>query len=209
MLLSPHKKLLFIGDSVTDAGRRETAIPYGSGYVSIVRNTLLARYPALNLTIVNKGVNGDNIRDLAARWEQDVIAERPDYLCVAVGINDVARQFTTDVANAVYPEEYQNTYRTLLRRALDGATPALFLMTPYLIESDRTKPLRRQMDAYGLIVKALATEFKATLIDLQAAWDSGLRYTTPSFWSGDQIHPNGVGSTLIAQAFLRAIQISL
>src|SRR4051812_30904703 len=93
MLLTAHQKILFAGDSITDAGRRSLAAPYGEGYVSMVRNFVLARYPELGLTFVNRGVAGDTVRDLDARWERDVIAERPDWLAVFIGINDVWRAF--------------------------------------------------------------------------------------------------------------------
>jgi lysophospholipase L1-like esterase len=209
LLLAPDRKLLFVGDSITDSGRRETHIPYGNGFVSAARHLLLARYPALRLFIVNKGVNGDTITRIAARWERDVVAERPEYLVVCAGINDVFNQFTPSRADAVYPETFQNTYRALLRRAKEAGNPVLILMTPYLIEPNRNHPVRAQMNAYGLIVKDLAAQFGAIFIDLQAVWNAALRYTTPAFWSGDQLHPNSVGSALLAQTFLRAIQFSV
>ncbi len=81
MQFKPQQKIVFIGDSITDCGRRGAAEPFGSGYVSIAR-ALLARYPELGLQFVNKGIGGNTVRDLAARWEQDVVAERPDWLSV-------------------------------------------------------------------------------------------------------------------------------
>src|SRR5689334_13593891 len=93
MLLTAHQKILLIGHSITDAGRRGPAAPYGEGYVAMVRNFLLARYPQLGLTFANRGVSGDTVRDLDARWERDVIAERPDWLSIGIGINDVWRAF--------------------------------------------------------------------------------------------------------------------
>src|SRR5882724_7395995 len=77
LLFEAHQKIVFIGDSITDCGRRDEAAPYGNGYVSLVRNLLLARYPEQQLTIVNKGIGGNTTRDLAARWKKDVILEQP------------------------------------------------------------------------------------------------------------------------------------
>ena len=78
MLFGSGQKIVFIGDSITDCGRCGRAAPYGDGYVSLVRNLVLARYPHLGLTVVNRGVAGDTTRELAARWQRDVLAERPD-----------------------------------------------------------------------------------------------------------------------------------
>ena len=117
MLFGPQQKIVFIGDSITDANRRGTDAPYGSGYVSMVRNLILARYPELRLTFVNRGVGGDTTRNLADRWEQDVVAEHPDWLSVKIGINDVWRAFGNNVHEAVPLPEYTATLRELLTRA--------------------------------------------------------------------------------------------
>ena len=115
MIFQPHQKLLFIGDSITDCGRRqEPHAPYGSGYVHLARAFLLARYPELQLEIVNRGISGNTVRDLAARWEQDVIAERPDWLSVKIGINDAWRTVAGRLDEAVPLDEYERTYRRLL-----------------------------------------------------------------------------------------------
>jgi len=81
--LRANQKLLFIGDSITDCGRRNTAAPYGSGYVREVYLWLGALYPELNVTVVNQGISGNTSRDLVTRWESDVIAEQPDWLATA------------------------------------------------------------------------------------------------------------------------------
>ncbi len=208
MLFEKQKKIVFIGDSITDSGRRDVAIPYGNGYVSIVRTFLIARYPDYNLNIVNKGISGNTVRDLAGRWEADAIAEQPHYLSVCIGINDVWRQFSND-PTAVYPEEYQTTYRRLLQRAKDATAAKFIVMSPYKIEADRTEAMRKQIDAYTLIAKGLAKDFGATFVDVQAAFDAALRATTPESWSTDQFHPNGPGATVIAHAFLKAIGFEL
>ncbi|HRE48973.1 MAG TPA: SGNH/GDSL hydrolase family protein [Aggregatilineales bacterium] len=209
LLFEPNKKLLFKGDSITDAGRRDVAIPYGSGYVNTVRNFLIARYPTLNLAMVNRGINGNTVRDLSSRWETDAIQERPHYLSVCVGINDVWRQFSGDKATAVPLEDYQTTLRRLLKRAVDSGVGTLILMTPFVIEPNKNDPLRKMMDSYGAAVATLATEFKARFINLQAAWDNATKYTVPQVWSADKFHPNAAGAAVIAQAFLRAVGYEL
>jgi lysophospholipase L1-like esterase len=134
MIFQPHQKLLFIGDSITDCGRRqEPHAPYGSGYVHLARAFLLARYPELQLEIVNRGISGNTVRDLAARWEQDVIAERPDWLSVKIGINDAWRTVAGRLDEAVPLDEYERTYRRLLAGARERTGAQLILMEPYVI----------------------------------------------------------------------------
>jgi lysophospholipase L1-like esterase len=209
MLLTAHQKILFVGDSITDAGRRGIAAPYGEGFVSMVRNLIVARYPDLRLSFVNRGVSGDTVRDLDARWERDVIAERPDWLAVGVGINDVWRAFGDSPHEAVPLPEYEATLRRLLDRARTATGARLILIEPYMIEPNRAQPMRRQMDWYGEVVGRLADAYGAALVRTQAAFDAALATTSPRDWSNDQIHPNGPGHALIALAVLRALAFEL
>ena len=85
----------------------------------------------------------------------------------------------------------------------------LILMEPYLIEPDRTQPMRRCLDAYGAVGRDLATTAGAVLVRTQAAFDAALAQTTPDAWADDQIHPNALGHAVIALAFLRAVEVAL
>lgn len=205
MVFQTGQKILFIGDSITDCGRRDQAQPYGNGYVSQIRDLLLARYPELHLSVVNRGIGGDTTRHLADRWDQDVIAERPNWLSLKIGINDVWRAFGNNTHEAVPLPEYEATLRQLLDRTRAEVGAQLILMTPYMVESDRRQPMRRQMDWYGDTVRRLASEYDAVFVDTQAAFDRALQYSAPSDWAGDQIHPNGAGHAIIALAWLHAV----
>jgi lysophospholipase L1-like esterase len=199
------QKILFIGDSITDSGRRAEAAPFGDGYVNMVRNFLLARYPELALTIVNRGVGGDTTRNLAARWQADVINQQPDWLSIGIGINDVWRTFGGNRREAVPLPEYEATLRRLLDWTRQATKARLILMEPYLIEPDHSQPMRQSMDMYGAVVDRLAADYGALLVPTQLAFDHVLRYTSPSNWADDQIHPNGPGHMVIALEFLRSV----
>ncbi len=133
------EKIVFIGDSITDCGRRTAQDgPYGRGYVNLAQALLHARYPAHDLTIVNRGIGGNTVRDLAARWQEDVLAEEPDWLSVKVGINDVGRLIVGNLVDHVPPDEYEATYRSLLQQTPAVANGKLILLDPYVIERPLT-----------------------------------------------------------------------
>lgn len=209
MLFGPGEKILFVGDSITDCGRRGESAPYGSGYVSLVRSLLLARYPELHLDFENRGISGNTVRNLADRWDTDVLSERPDWLSVMIGINDVWRFFGENPHEAVPLREYEAKLRKLLDQTRERVGARLILMEPYMIEPDLAHPMRAEMDRYGAAVRVLAEERGAVLVRTQAAFDEVLAHTTPQDWAADQIHPNLPGHAVIALAFLRAIGIEL
>src|SRR5215213_2653753 len=169
MMFEAGQRIVFIGDSITDCGRRDAHAPYGDGYLNLVRAFITARFPAAPLTWVNRGVGGDTVRDLAARWERDAVGERPDWLVVMIGINDIWRAFGGRPDEAVPLEEYEATLRTLLRRAVDATGCRLLLADPYLIEPDRAEPQRAETDRYAAAVARLAAEFAAPHVATQLA----------------------------------------
>ena len=118
--LSPNQTIVFIGDSITDADRNQPAYqPFGFGFVHFIANHLLAKYPQLNLNIINTGISGNTVRDFKARWKTDCLEYKPDILSVLIGINDLWRQYEglEQLSQAVYLDEYESTYHQLLSTA--------------------------------------------------------------------------------------------
>ncbi|MEU8298557.1 SGNH/GDSL hydrolase family protein [Micromonospora sp. NPDC048909] len=205
MILRTGQRIVFIGDSITDCGRRVAATPYGDGYMSLVRAFVSARHPELDLHWVNRGVSGDTVRDLADRWERDAVGERPDWLSVMIGINDIWRRYRGRAADAVPIDEYERTLRALLGRAVEATGCRLVLADPYLIEPDRADPQRADTDRYAAVVAALAAEFGAVHVPTQAAFDGALAVSRPERWADDRVHPNQPGHALLADVFLAAL----
>jgi lysophospholipase L1-like esterase len=62
-----------------------------------------------------------------------------------------------------------------------------------------------QMDAYGAVVKRLASEFDAIFVDVQAAYNTYLAKRPTQTLCSDRVHPNQTGHLIIAKAFFNAI----
>jgi lysophospholipase L1-like esterase len=208
--LNPGARLLFIGDSVTDCNRlrpvgRGSRSALGEGYVAEVDKLLAQVHPRRPVRITNMGVSGNTVRDLAARWDTDVIALEPEWLAVMIGINDVWRQFDgVDGAAAVPLEEYFDTYDGLLTRTRP-LLKGLVLMTPYYVQGERRDIMRLQMDEYGRVVRDLAARHRALFADTQEAIDSVLTRLDYKVVAPDRVHPTEIGHSVLAHAFLRAV----
>jgi lysophospholipase L1-like esterase len=209
MLLSPNSKLLFIGDSITDCDRERPfgeGLGLGNGYVSLVNALLGAAHPETPLRVVNVGTSGHTVRDLAARWQTDVLAHHPDWLSIMIGINDVWRQFDSPLQTEwhVLLDEYSSTLERLIQLT-QPQLQGLILMTPYFIEPNKSDHMRAVMDQYSGAVRQLAEKYHAVFVDTQAAFDAALEYHHPHFLAWDRIHPNPTGHMIIARAFLNAV----
>jgi lysophospholipase L1-like esterase len=154
------------------------------------------------------GISGNTVRDLASRWDRDVLALEPDWLSIMIGINDVWRQFDgIDPGSAVMPEEFERTYERLITRSRPHLK-GLVLMTPYYVQPLRTDPMRRRMEAYRAMTGKLAERHGALLVDTQAEMDQALRASDFRTLAEDRVHPTAVGHGLLAHAFLRAINFN-
>jgi acyl-CoA thioesterase-1 len=62
-----------------------------ASYPSRLEADLKRRFPLSPITVVNHGVNGTEVRDMIAKFEQDVVAEKPDLVIWQLGTNSVLR----------------------------------------------------------------------------------------------------------------------
>ncbi|CAG7655817.1 SGNH/GDSL hydrolase family protein [Paenibacillus allorhizosphaerae] len=214
MLLQQKDKLVMIGDSITDCGRKKPegegrTDALGNGYVSLVNSFLQSFYPELGIRVVNMGISGNTVRDLNARWQTDVIDQKPDWLSIMIGINDVWRQYDLPqvVEKHVYIEEYERTLRELVERT-KPSLKGLILMTPFYIEPNADDLMRAAMDKYGEVVRKVAAEHQAVFVDTQKAFAQVLEHIYPATLAWDRVHPSMTGHMTLAKAFLNAIGFS-
>jgi len=209
--LQKGDKLVMIGDSVTDCERAKPVgeglfNAIGRGYVSNVDALLSSAYPELEIRVVNMGISGNTVLDLKKRWQTDVLDQKPDWLSVMIGINDVWRQYDSPRIKESHVD--LEAYEAALRELLQAVRPqlkGLVLMTPFFIESNTEDAMRRTMDQYGEVVKRLALEFDATLVDTQASFNKLLSHMHSSNIAWDRVHPNHVGHMTLARAFLNGV----
>jgi lysophospholipase L1-like esterase len=211
MKLQPQQKLVFIGDSITDAGRTRPdgeglfgAI--GTGYVQYVDALLNVTYPEYSIRVINKGNSGNTVRDLKERWDEDVLQLKPDWLSIMIGINDVWRQFDSprQIEQHVGLEEYEATLRELVEKT-QPQLQGLVMAAPFFIESQRGDAMRALMDKYGAVVRSIAEERNAVFVDTQAAFNRVLEHQHSAALAWDRVHPNHVGTMIIAKAWLDAV----
>ncbi|SFT01851.1 SGNH/GDSL hydrolase family protein [Paenibacillus sp. BC26] len=211
MLLEVKDKLVMIGDSITDCGRARPVgeglfDAIGKGYAGLVDALLTAAYPERGIRVVNVGTSGNTVLDLKARWQTDVLDQKPDWLSIMIGTNDVWRQFDTPliIESHVYPEEYAATLEELViqtRPKLKG----LVLMTPFYLEPNPNDAMRAQMDRYGAIVREIAAKHDALFVDTQAAFNRVMEHIYPATIAWDRVHPSQAGHAVLARAFLQAV----
>src|SRR5262245_48300893 len=98
-MLGADHRILFQGDSITDAGRDRTrrevndGQALGRGYAYLASARLLADHPRLGLMLWNRGISGNRVPDLLARWQEDCIDLQPNLVSILIGVNDLWHKF--------------------------------------------------------------------------------------------------------------------
>jgi len=202
------QKILFIGDSITDAQRCEAPhAPLGRGYVYFAGCFLQAAFPHLDLQIENRGISGDTSRELLRRWKRDCLDLCPDVVSILIGINDLWRQFKPIFKSHKTPvsaAEYEDNLRQMLSAAA-AIGSRVILMEPFYFCYDLQDPMRKALKGYLNAVHRLAEEYKTLLIPLQQAYEQIKEGVPEPRWSPDRVHPYPWAHAWITRQWLTTV----
>jgi lysophospholipase L1-like esterase len=209
LAIQDGQTVVFIGDSITDCGRRAQAAPLGEGYVSMAVALVAARYGDRRITFINEGIGGDVATGLRDRWADDVLVHRPDWVSVLVGINDLHRTLRSDPA-AVPPELYRQAYDHFLQRTADQTSAKLILMDPFYMSRETSPHSMRSkvlelLPQYHAVVADVAGKYGAAHVQLHEAFQRVLKHHPADFVCPEPVHPNATGHLVIAHEWLKAV----
>lgn len=209
MIFENLDRIVFAGDSVTDMESQNPVgeglfDSLGKGYVRIIENLLSVCYPEIKLRITNSGISGNTSRDLLARFDRDVVALNPDWVSICIGINDVWRQFDCPAITEIHvlPDEYRSNVEEMILRVKDKVK-GIFLLSPYIIEPNSEDMMRNRINEYVAICRELAERHGCMFVDFQQMYEDYCKIRHSAFIAWDRIHPNQIGSTLMAKEFLK------
>lgn len=202
--------LLFQGDSITDGGRWRTGSDFnhimGQDYAYILAADIGSKYPERKFTFVNRGISGDRVADMTARWRTDMLDLKPNMLSILVGINDTL----AIGARSESAEEYEVLYDKLLADTI-AALPAMKIVLgePFLL------PVGKHKDDYAAemvevkkrqaVVARLAAKYHLPIIHYQKVFDDACAKAPADYWSWDGVHPTYAGHGLMAQEWARTV----
>lgn len=202
-------KILFYGDSITDAGRaRDLDIPnkqLGGGYVSYVANQLFER-SLTDYDIINRGISGNRVVDLYARIKIDCWNLEPDVLSIHIGINDVWHEVKRK--NGVELDRFERVYRMLISDTI-AALPKtkIIICEPFVLPGTATEEEYDEfleVKKYAKVAKKLAEEFSLTFVPLQDALDAAGEKYGNDVILGDGVHPTMKGAVVFGNEWLKA-----
>ena len=161
-------KILFQGDSVTDAGRdRSNPADMGEGYPRYASAMIQDSYPDGEFEFVNLGISGNRTEHLVERLDTDFIEVQPDIVSIMIGINDVWHHYAFECTETT-DEQFESNYRTVLEAIKSRTTARILLIQPFLLETvDPAKQeLCEELARKQAIIQRLADEYADAYLPL-------------------------------------------
>ena len=186
-------KIVALGSSSTFGAGASTS---AASYPSRLAEELSRRFPGNEITVLNRGVNGDEIGGMLARLDAAVIAERPNLVLWQLGTNSLLRD------RAVAP------HGMLLREGLArirAAGAEVVLIDPQYAPRVLAKP---NVDG---MVSLIATTAKAENVgvfhrfELMRRWYETEHLPFATFVSADGLHMNDWSYACLAKGLALAI----
>ncbi len=204
-------KLVFFGDSITEAGRNLSVdghySSYGYGFVRQIAGTLLAQDPT-KYTIVNRGIGGDMTVNLYARIKNDVWNQAPDVLTILVGVNDLSQEIADK--HGVELPRFEKVYTAIIEETLERLPSVrIILCEPFILHGsvvDAKYEEYLEIERYARVVEKLAKKYGLTFVPLQEKFRLAAEKYGVEPYIVDGVHPNIAGATLIAEEWLKAFK---
>ena len=212
-LLQQDDTLVFLGDSITQQGKRP------GGYVSLVSEALEEKFPEQDIRVIGAGVGGNKVPDLLKRLDRDALSKQPDVVMVYIGINDVwhwtkPHPVTKEKREGTTPEAYEAGLRSMIDQ-IQTAGAEVLLCTPTVIGEQRGSMNLddARLNQYSAICRTVAEDTGATLLDLRKVFVEYLSvHNTDNLKRGvltsDGVHMNDAGNRLIAQQICELLGIA-
>lgn len=208
---------LFQGDSITDGNRGRNKDPnhiMGHGYAFSVASRIGADFAEFNPVFYNRGISGNRVTDLEARWQTDTLDIKPDVLSVLIGINDASIMIKEPEVKETTIDQFETSYRNILLQSKQQNPDGLFVLClPFVYPAGRVKEdwdkYHNTVERLTVRTKKLAKEFETVLVDFPAVFDKAIKRMPAEYWMWDGIHPTVPAHELMAREWIKQVSSRL
>ncbi len=190
------KKVIFFGDSITQAGVQPT------GYITVMQN-MLQQQGINNYELVGSGIGGNKVYDLYLRMDSDVLEKSPDIVVIYIGVNDVWHKRTYGTGTDA--DKFEKFYRAIIHK-LQVSNAKVILCSPAAIgeKTDFSNEQDGDLNKYCNIIRHIATDMNLPLVDLRKfLLDYDMANNPQNVDRGiltvDGVHLNDKGNQLVAE----------
>jgi lysophospholipase L1-like esterase len=203
-MVQKKKKIIFFGDSITQAGVQP------GGYITRIGELAAKEGSQGKYEFIGAGIGGNKVYDLYLRLEEDVLSKNPDFVLIYVGVNDVWHK--QSFGTGTDADKFEKFYVALVRK-IQAVGAKVILVTPAVIgeRTDFSNQLDGDLNHYSSVIRRIAAENNLTLIDLRSAFlKYNLEHNPENKEAGvlttDRVHLNEKGNQLVADEMWKVIK---
>lgn len=199
-------RILFQGDSITDAGRdRRNFHDMGYGYPKYAAELLTQRFPDLPLDFINLGYSGNRTDQLFDRLYCDGISLDPDVISILIGINDIWARYNSEKIETTN-EQLECNYRSILKRLRKQTRAKIVVMSPFLLDNEDKQAVFDDLKTVVPIVRKLAEEYADVYIPLDELFTAAVEaQPEPHYYSYDGVHPRTNGAKWLGALYAERV----
>jgi lysophospholipase L1-like esterase len=200
-------RLLFQGDSITDAGRDKRDFhDLGPGYPKFAAQLISDAHPEISFDFINLGISGNRTGQLFDRLYPDAISLQPDVISILIGINDIWHR-SAPLHIATTDEQLELNYREILKSLKSKTNAKIVILAPYVLDADVTSHMKNDLATVLPIIKKLADEYADVYIPLNELFEDAIsKQPAPLYYSTDGVHPNENGAKFIGECYAHAVE---
>ncbi len=196
-------KILFQGDSITDAGRDRNDIHnLGNGYPFYAAKFIREENPDIDFEFVNLGISGNQTIDLVNRLQTDFVDIQPDLVSIHIGVNDTWHR----AGNRAWlgNDAFEANYRRVLTEIKEKTNAKILMIEQFLLPVADKEFFRADLNGKIDVERKLAREFADYYIPLDGLMAKACVEKDMYYWSEDGVHPNDNGSEYIGRIYADA-----
>ncbi len=186
-------KIMFQGDSITDAGRDRSDAHNMAGYTTYVAEGLGEGNEYFNL-----GISGDRTKEVLARFESDMqVVGKPDVYTILIGINDIWRSHDSNLYTS--PDEYYNNVKEIFTKVKQvNPDCKIVVLEPFLLPAPDKAHWRGELAFITDKLRKATKELADAYIPLDGIFAKEYASEPWEEYSADGVHPTDKGNRLIA-----------
>ncbi|MBL7834939.1 MAG: G-D-S-L family lipolytic protein, partial [Cyclobacteriaceae bacterium] len=157
------KKVIFFGDSITEAGVKP------GGYVLKVADLAAKENKSAQYDFIGSGIGGNKVYDLYLRLEDDVLSKNPDVVVIYIGVNDVWHKQSHGTGTDY--DKFEKFYNALIKK-IQAKGAKIILATPAVVgeRTDFSNELDGDLNRYSSLIRSIARNNNLPLVDLRKAF---------------------------------------
>lgn len=182
------KKILFLGDSITDCEHLYSRDGLGCGYVKMLSEKLPYK-------LINAGTNGFMTADIRRRINR-YLEVKPDFISLLAGVNDIPSIMASSRAYKSFVVSYEEILQKIAETPCLIIAPFIFPSPAEFINWDKILTHMREE------IKRLCVKYDVAYLPMDEVFKEELTRTPIAELTTDGIHLTKKGHQILAESWL-------